>query len=70
MDRDIADLQARVKILEENQARLTDSHDVTKIKVATSVAKADIKWWLLLRIMAVVGGVATLITVYLKMKGG
>jgi hypothetical protein len=76
-DRDIADLQARTKILEESHEKvelrieskidgLVTSHNDLKTLVVTAIATARVKWKILFSIAAIVGAVAAIVATLVK----
>jgi hypothetical protein len=76
-DRDIADLQARTKILEESLGRVEQRIETKqdslakdfadlKIIVVTAIATAKVKWQVLFKVAALVGVVAAIIAAIVK----
>jgi hypothetical protein len=77
MERDVADLQARTKILEETHLRhekkvedkldqLATEFASLKLIVVTAVATAKVKWQILFRVAALVGVVSAILAAVIK----
>lgn len=67
-DRELADLQARVKVLESEVEGLRSKYNTLNVTTVAAIAAAKIKWWVLIRVAALIGGVATIVVALVKLK--